>query len=289
MEVMNKLLSAGFLRLWRNRAFHICLLAMVGLPTYIIINQNNLAKSMGVTLSIESSFFSYTMIIPVVLAAFISLFFGVEYSDGTIRNKIMIGHSRLSIYLSNFLLAVVAGLVMIFAYILTMLLIGVPLLDFFKAPLKVLLGFFIASMFVLVAFVAIYMFITMLISNKAIVVALSLLTCFVLYAITITISQKLSEPEFFEGYSYDIPNTNGSVTITGDNFEKKKIENPTYLKGEKRERYQFVFDFLPLGQGFQITSMIEDANLLRMQICSIGITIVMTGAGVFIFRKKNIK
>jgi|GEM_PF-137167 len=286
---MNKLLSAGFLRLWRNRAFHICLLAMVGLPTYIIINQNNLAKSMGVTLSIESSFFSYTMIIPVVLAAFISLFFGVEYSDGTIRNKIMIGHSRLSIYLSNFLLAVVAGLVMIFAYILTMLLIGVPLLDFFKAPLKVLLGFFIASMFVLVAFVAIYMFITMLISNKAIVVALSLLTCFVLYAITITISQKLSEPEFFEGYSYDIPNTNGSVTITGDNFEKKKIENPTYLKGEKRERYQFVFDFLPLGQGFQITSMIEDANLLRMQICSIGITIVMTGAGVFIFRKKNIK
>lgn len=286
---MNKLLSAGFLRLWRNRAFHIGLLAMIGLPTYIIINQNNLAKSMGVTLSIESSFFSYTMIIPVVLAAFISLFFGVEYSDGTIRNKIMIGHSRLSIYLSNFILAVVAGLVMIFAYILTMLLIGVPLLDFFKAPLKVLLGFFIASMFVLVAFVAIYMFITMLISNKAIVVALSLLTCFVLYAITITISQKLSEPEFFEGYSYDIPNTNGSVTITGDNFEKKKIENPTYLKGEKRERYQFVFDFLPLGQGFQITSMIEDANLLRMQICSIGITIVMTGAGVFIFRKKNIK
>lgn len=286
---MNKLLSAGFLRLWRNRAFHVCLLVMIGLPIYIVINQNNLAKSMRVTLSIESSFFAYTVIIAVVLAAFISLFFGVEYSDGTIRNKIMIGHSRVSIYLTNFILAVAAGLIMIFAYILTMLLVGVPLLDFFKAPFKVLLGFFIASILVLAAFVAIYMFITMLISNKAITVALSLLTCFVLYAITMTISQRLSEPEFYDGYSYDIPNANGSITIIGDNFEKKKIENPAYLRGEKRERYQFAFDFLPLGQGFQITSMIEDANLLRMQICSIGITIVMTGAGVAIFRKKNIK
>ena len=53
----------------------------------------------------------------VVLSAFCSLFVGAEYSDGTIRNKIAVGHSRAAVYLANLVTCSAAGVLICLGYI----------------------------------------------------------------------------------------------------------------------------------------------------------------------------
>ncbi len=58
---------------------------------------------------------NYSTMIGVVIAIFTSLFLGVEYSEGAIRNKISMGHKRTAIYLSNLILTSITS---VFAYLL---------------------------------------------------------------------------------------------------------------------------------------------------------------------------
>ena len=51
-----------------------------------------------------------------VAAVFISLFVGSEYSDGTIRNKLVVGHSRMRIYLANLIVCSIACVLISLAY-----------------------------------------------------------------------------------------------------------------------------------------------------------------------------
>ena len=51
---------------------------------------------------IDNGFFGCALFIGIVMAVFCSLFIGTEYSEGTIRNKIIIGQKRGTVYLSNF-------------------------------------------------------------------------------------------------------------------------------------------------------------------------------------------
>ena len=51
---------------------------------------------------IDNGFFGCALFIGIVMAVFCSLFIGTEYSEGTIRNKIIIGQKRGAVYLSNF-------------------------------------------------------------------------------------------------------------------------------------------------------------------------------------------
>ncbi|MGY3662454.1 MAG: hypothetical protein ACXAHE_00930 [Roseburia sp. 1XD42-69] len=38
------------------------------------------------------------------------MFLGTDYSDGTIRNKLTVGHTRTNIYLANLIVTFAAGL-----------------------------------------------------------------------------------------------------------------------------------------------------------------------------------
>ena len=95
---MSKLLSADFARLKKDKVFWIGMIFMFVLGilspvmNYIDMNRG------GYEIPLESSFFVYAIYIGILLSAFCSLFVGTEYSDGTIRNKIVIGHGRIQVY-----------------------------------------------------------------------------------------------------------------------------------------------------------------------------------------------
>ena len=49
----------------------------------------------------------------IVMAAFCSMFIGTEFSDGTMRNKLIVGHRRREIYFTNFLTCALSGIFLI--------------------------------------------------------------------------------------------------------------------------------------------------------------------------------
>lgn len=73
---------------------------------------------------ITNVLFIYALTVAILIPAFVSLFVGTEYSDGTIRNKMIIGHTRTCIYLSNLIVCSTAGLGFCLSYIVGVIVAG---------------------------------------------------------------------------------------------------------------------------------------------------------------------
>ena len=88
---------------------------------------------------IDGQLFTFAMFIGIVLSTFCGLFLGIEYGDGTIRNKVVVGHKRSSIYLANLITCIAAGLAMCAAFMLVYVAVGIPLIGTFTLEIKYIL------------------------------------------------------------------------------------------------------------------------------------------------------
>lgn len=252
---------------------------MLVLGIYIPVTSYIQQVKYDYTAPLDSIFFGYSIIIGIVCAVFCSLFIGTEYSDGTIRNKIIIGHTRNAIYIANFLTSAFAGLIMTFIYIAAVSVLGIPFFGFFETDIKTVLLYLLASIAMVVAFVSIYTTISMLNQNKAIVTVICLIGFIVLLFMASYINARLSAPEFYENYV---------LTSSGSPMVFDTVKNPEYLRGASRTVFQFLYDFLPSGQALQISDL-EAVNLWRMPVYSAIIILVTTVFGLSVFKRKNIK
>ena len=55
-------------------------------------------------------------VVGILISIFYSLFLGTEYNDGTIRNKLIVGHKRETIYLASFITGTVAVTIIYFIW-----------------------------------------------------------------------------------------------------------------------------------------------------------------------------
>ena len=124
---MSRLLNAGFSRLKKSKCFRGFMIFMFLFGGYIKIAEFYNQEKYNTSIPLDSGLFVYVTVIGILLAAFISLFIGTEYNDGTIRNKLVIGHTRSAIYLSNLIVCLAAGLLMCLSFLCASLLIGIPL------------------------------------------------------------------------------------------------------------------------------------------------------------------
>lgn len=276
---MSKLLSANFTRLKKDKVFWICFGFMVLIGIFIPVNKYMNMKKYNYIQTLDQGFFNYTLLIGVVLSVFCSLFLGTEYNDGTIRNKIVIGHTRTNIYLSNFITCIIADIFLCLAYLVPTLCLGTLLLGFFEADPKLILVFVFGAFVMSFAYAAIDILIAMLNQNKAIVAVLCILSAFLLLFAGVFINARLSSPESYPGYSY---------LINGEIIEEEEEPNPDYLRGTKRKVYEFFYDFLPGGQAIQFSAMLTE-HPKRLILYSSIITILTTGCGLFFFQKKDLK
>lgn len=285
---MTKLLSANILRLWKNKFFWIGMVFMAVLGIFLPINEYlNIKRYSDYMVHLDDIFFDYVVFIGILLSIFCSLFIGTEYSDGTIRNKVVIGHSRIAIYLSNLFVSVLAGLLMCSANLLLCFGVGTPLLGFFAADMKSVFIFVADSLIMMIAFSAIYTFIAMLCSSKAISGIVCVLGVFVCFCVNIFISSELSLPESYLEYYIDDGYTEEELAeIIAEGGDK----NPFYVRGTKRQIYEFLDIFLPTGQVLHIVNFNwNPEHTILMPIYSILIIIVTTGGGLICFHKKDLK
>lgn len=275
---MRKLISADFCRLRRDRFFWIGTLAMLVYTVATMLGgcQQALQDTTAFQYTLDSFYFCYAIPIGLPIAVYVSLFLGTEYSDGTIRNKLVVGHTRRDIYLANFFTNMVCGELLLLAALIGGL-AGIPFLGTWKMG-KMVCVFLLISVMCMAAYAAIFTLIGMLCSNKAVSAVLTILLFLFLMIIAMNLYFRLSETEMING-----------LVITQEGMQMgDPSPNPRYLTGIKREIYQFIMDFLPSGQCAQMEEL-SVIHPVRMIISSVVIAIVTTLGGIFAFERKDLK
>ena len=276
---MRKLLRANFSRLRHDRTFWLLSVLMVFFgASMAVVNAVNIRRE-GSVWVMDFSLLTYVTLAPILNSVWVALFVGNDYSSGTLRNKLVAGHRRGSIYLANLLTCCCAGIILCLAFLIPQS--GLGLLfggQIQSTPAKLLLygGLSLALMLV---FTALFTLIAMLCQNKAHTVAGCILLAFVLLFLGVYITSALNEPEYLAGYSF----TENGVTV-----EEPETKNPNYISGTKRQVYEFMQDFTPGGQVLQISDM--DAEKPAMLALYDGIILLAaTGFGMVFFRRKDLK
>lgn len=279
---MSRLLCADFAKLKKNRFFWLCIIGMVGFGLFMkIMEYITMQQYADEAPPLDSMLSVYSMVIGFLTAAFVSLFVGTEYSDGTIRNKIIIGHSRAAIYFSNLITCSAAGFFMCLAYLLPALAAGIPLCGIKTADFRYLAGMILCSFIMTLAFTSLCTLMGMLCQNKAMTAVITILSVCLLFVASVYISAKLNEPETYPEIS--------AFADDGSVIDARDVPNPGYVRGTQRQIYEFLDEFLPTGQSVILTRGDKGASFLLMSAYSAGITAVAAGMGIFIFRKRDIK
>ncbi len=276
---MRKLLSANYSRLWRDKIFWICMGTML---IYSVVYMLNGCRQAAIHLSeynysIDKYYFHFAISIGIFCAVFSSMFFGTEYSDGTIRNKVIVGHTKTNIYIASLVTTITATLLMVLVWMIGAS-VAIPILGIWEMGISNLVVYVLIIIMLAVAFAAICTLVNMLSANKAFTVAISVLLIMGLLILASMIYSGLSETEM-----------TSSVQYTANGMQMSEpTPNPNYIGGEMRKIYEFILDFLPTGQGLTLWQ-VEAGHPVRMILSSAAITILTTLSGIFVFRKKNLK
>ena len=276
---MYRLLYAGLSRLVKNRLLWLFIAGMFALGLMLSV----ITKPDG---NIEMLYFIFSLPTGVLVGTVACMFIGTDYSDGTIRNKLVVGHSRAAVYLSNFMLAIIGGFVVAAAYLLPILTIGIARLGGFVTPVKQVLIITGIALLMTVALGSLATLVIMLTQSKAVAVVSFLVGLMALLTYSLWLHSALNQPEYIDNIilTYDEADDGSSMSTE----YQENIPNPNYVSGTKREVYQFLLEFMPTGQMILITGQAL-VNLWQPAVYSLIIILVSTIAGVLVFRRQNIK
>ena len=295
---MRNLLSANFLRLRKSALFWGTLVFMIGYALWQIrfwaaFRQN----------TIDLMIFDYAGIVGSVAAVWSSLFLGADYSDGTLRNKLVAGHARKTIYFANMVTNIAVALLQCAAYLavtfsLGILLVGPPTLGIGR-----ILSLIAGTLVMVVAFCAIFTAIGMLCPYKAAAAVVCIAGSFMLFGYMSSVDSYLNIPEYAVR-----TDTQGDQTIVS--FER----NDGYVSGTRRAVFEFLDNVLPSGQAVQymrnrhreadpiLADALSEAQMeevlqhtrpevapLPLIAYSLAVTAAATAVGLLLFQRKNLK
>ena len=305
---MRNLLRANFSRLRRSKIFYLAIIAMAGLAAFITWNQWDEMRKYDITVTVDYALFLSQVIYGIVAAIFVSLFVGVEYSDGTIRNKLLVGRKRVDIYLANFITCAAALAIVYAASVAVALGLGARLLEPSAVPAKHLWMAFGMGFFAVLAYAAIYNFIAMVLSNKTYTAIVSILLAFGLMICGTFVQNRLDQPKFIQRLAHTAAtsdtvaehvemdahteNVEAAVAVNEDGeisqMELETVPNPQYLSGAERERFLFFMDLNPYGQTMEL-AILNIPHPARVVLLDLGIVLIFGLGGVVLFRRKDIK
>lgn len=272
---MNKLLRANLFRLKRNMVFWLSAAAMAALAVFALLDYSRHGRD---TIA-DNYYFGFAMAIGIPIATFCSMFLGTEYSDGAIRNKLCVGHTRCAIYLANWIVGFMAALLVSLAFLIPAAAVSIPLFGAPRLPLSAFCLLLLTAAAMIAALVSVYTALGMLISSRSLGAVVSLLSIFAWMLFSVFVYSRLQEPEFYEALIYQ--GTDGSSAL-------ESMANPLFLQGAARAVFEFLNDFLPCGQGLQLARGTVQLPWLLIAY-SLLIAAAATGAGLYFFDKKDLK
>lgn len=277
---MRNLLSASMFRLMRNKLLYVGIAVNILIVIYTMIHGYHYTQNSAFTYKLEELFFLFPMINLISSGVFCGLFLSSEYSDGVLRNKLMVGRTRSQVYLANLVTSGIYGVLICLAAIVTGLCAGVPLLGWFQeAELSQVLLYALFALVNTWVCIALFTLISMLIANRGIAVAVCVVLAFGLLFFGQYLMTSLSQPEFTQSIAL----VNGEYQISDS-----AVPNPSYISGFTRQVYQFLLEFTPGGQCFLISNMSAEPPW-HLPVYSGILILLATGLGLALFQKKDIK
>lgn len=261
---MRKLLSSNFFRLSKSKLFRGEIIFMIfsGIIAALgVFTQHKIHLAYGQIITLDRVIYGYSLLIGILTAILSSLFLGIEYSDGTMRNKIICGHQKINIYFSNLITIIIAALLLCAVYLVTITVVGTPLVGFVTQSCEDILLKLLGSIASVIAFSSIFTLISMVCVDKTVSAVISVLGV----AIFTIIAWQLNDYTDW----LDSPGT------------------PIYLC------LTFFHSFLPTGQAIQFGDIDNYAlpitHIWEMLLSSLLIATVTTVIGSRLFRKKDLK
>ena len=270
---MIKLLKAGFFRLKKDVIFWLFIFLTIGMAGFTLFRY----------LSVEGAYLDkilneFIMYIGLFIAIFVSIFVGKEYGQGIIRNKIIVGHSRISIFLSNLIISIVVSLLCELIYLIIVFLIGIPLFGQMQMSFSQFAIVLLNTALVIISFCSIYNFITMICSEITISISICIILFVAMFVAQAALGFTAHASKYIENAFYD----------NGNKYIISQEPNPNYPGDEKVKQARMIYLSIPQGQANEIGNNNLE-YLKQMPIYSITLIGIVNILGIYIFSKKELK
>lgn len=277
---MLNLLHANFKRLVKSKLFYIFSILMFLIVAFysLILKIYSSNGSMGNSVDLFFISFPSISLIPTIgiaVSVMGSVFLGQDFNYGTIKNKIIMGKTRIEIYLSSLITVFVAGVFFYLSYYLAvftigMITIGNPLVFLDKVDVIKLMLY---QLLLVLTYSSIATAITFITKNMTASVVILIIFSVVLMTVGYSLIARLNEPEFWY-------NENGSL-----------IYNEGYISGTKRVILTFIVNFFPSCQScyFMLNPTISEMSLGIMSTYLLFFFIISSSLGILLFSKTDLK
>ena len=244
---MANLLAEGYRRLFKGKRFYIVLAVIMAIPiiasVFIRIVEKR-ALNLGGALAF-SMIGTMTMFISITAGLFII----TDFKNNTIRNKIIIGHSRANIYLANLIISLTVAFIYQMVFWLTLIVFGKTIMRFDAFPSKEIFQNMLLTLAIIFAFTSCFVFICTTLKNTG-GFALSLMLDTVVSMLVLLV-MIIPKKEISKILSIAVPS-----------MQKNSLSNnPTVVPD----------------------------NIWWMILIDIGICVVVTIAGIEIFKRSDLK
>lgn len=277
---MRKLFSANLARLWKDKLYW-GLMAFMAFGS-LLFGWMTFRTAAGSEESyyVEDILFNLLPMIGFAVALFVSLRVGTEFDSHTIRNKLIVGHSRFAIFSAEYGVCLLASLGLLAVMLLFSGVSGYILFRESTLSWQVILQMIFCCVLLTGVFSSMFVGICMNVHDKAAATVANVVFLLAIYFLASFMGSALNESE--TAYEYVRFTAEGQVEF-GD-----MIKNPAYVEGMQRIIYQFFYDALPTGQAIQLNNL-ELEHISRWPVLSVMMLIIFTAAGYVGFRKRDIK
>ena len=272
---MRNLFAANFYRLRRSRAFWLALaatLAYTGLIVLVCWDQYAGGTGRYTLESILTAGFGlmgYLTVPLLILAPLLAVYLGTENSEHTVRNKLVTGHMRTGVYLSELLLCALTALAF---DILFMLLAGIlcawPVMQMsgmlLRVPVAQMWAWIATALLARTAYASVIKLVSVVLNRKTsaaiaalLLAAAAMLVCRIGFGAIHSLEYALSA---------------GQPVVNGES---------------RLAFWRLMMDLLPTGQYLQV-SRLDTPNLWRMPLMSLAVIAGSSGVGLAVFCRKDL-
>lgn len=232
----------------------------------------------------EYSIFSFAIFIPMFSAPFTAVILGGEFSDNTVRNKIISGRTKTEAYFSYVAVSAIAAAAMCLLSASAHFVVGLPLLGMIRISCAEFALLFAAGMLSTVTVTVLTAVITLCTHSRAAAAAVCTVAVVFMISSCADIDLKLKEKEYLNVSNLEILDIYGADPPPEDLL----IPNAEYPAPEERKRLELLYDLLPGGAAVQSVwlELERPARVFGFEALWL---ILPTAAGWLVFKGRNIR